>query len=165
MIHALLDAARMGQSMVAAKESTTKFISLYKGRSEENLVDFAPHLFTITDQQKFATWIVDQGWGKSWGVYVESAAPPANVYRHFRKFLLVRTEIGQELYFRFYDPRVLRQFLPTCDTQQLTNFFGPIRYFLLEDDDPAFAIRFRLEQGDLRQDRISRTEAEQVMLC
>ena len=45
---------------------------------------------------------------------------------HFRRFLLVEAPDGDSWYFRFYDPRVLERFLPTCDAAQLTDFFGPV---------------------------------------
>jgi hypothetical protein len=54
----------------------------------------------------------------------------------------VKTEDGKELYFRFYDPRVLRVFLPTCSPRETTGFFGPIKSFLLEDDPPQTLLRF-----------------------
>ncbi|HRO43103.1 MAG TPA: DUF4123 domain-containing protein, partial [Flavipsychrobacter sp.] len=72
------------------------------------------------------------------------------LHKHFRKFLLVKTEDEQELYFRFYDPRVLRIFLPTCDQGQIREFFGAVDYFLMEDEDPEFAIRYWHENGILR---------------
>lgn len=164
MLHIVLDAARMGPALATAQELTDKYSSLYKGRSEEHLAAVAPYLFSATDQPTFTNWLVEQGWGQSWGVYLESAALPTEVYRHLRKFLLVRTETGQELYFRFYDPRVLRQFLPTCNTQQLADFFGPVRYFLLEDEDPVFALYYWLENHTLRRQRLDRVEAERYLL-
>ena len=163
MIHAILDAARMGSAMATAKELTDEHSSLYKGESMEKLADFAPYLFMVSGQSAFTTWVTAQGWGDSWGIYLESSANPADLYHHFRKFLLVRTEAGKELYFRFYDPRVLRQFLPTSDAYQLTAFFGPVRYFLLEDADPDFAVRYWLEARTLRQQRLTRAEAEQLI--
>ena len=44
---------------------------------------------------------------------------------------------GKDMYFRLYDPRVLRVFLPTCTPDELTDFFGPIGTFLIESDKPA----------------------------
>jgi hypothetical protein len=71
----------------------------------------------------------------------------------------VKTEQGKMLYFRFYDPRVLRIFLPTCDAMQLRELFGDaIDSFILEDEDPAFAIRFWQENGVLKSDRQSVSE-------
>ena len=46
----------------------------------------------------------------------------------------VADEDGQTFFFRFYDPRVLRAFLPTCSPSQLTDFFGPVRAMIVESE-------------------------------
>ena len=61
---------------------------------------------------------------------------------HLRRFLIVLDEdTGKKLYFRFYDPRVLRAFLPTCSKIQVADMFGEIGMFLLEGED-AGVMRF-----------------------
>ena len=59
----------------------------------------------------------------------------------FRKFLIVKLEVGKELYFRFYDHRVLRIFLPTCYEKQLKYFFGLIKVFAMESEDAEFELK------------------------
>jgi len=92
--------------------------------------------------------------GDAWGILIKSSFPLEELHKHFRKFLIVGTEDNQQLYFRFYDPRVLRIFLPTCDTAQLREFFGPIEYFIMEDEDTAFAIKCWLQNGILHSQKI-----------
>jgi hypothetical protein len=46
---------------------------------------------------------------------------------HFKKLLWVRDESGRELYFRFYDPRVLAIYLPTCTLDEKRIVFGPVQ--------------------------------------
>ena len=110
--------------------------SLYEGPKGEALAQQAPYLVQIPPQSPYLETLVKEGWGKSWGVYLTSPQPFEEVRRHFRRFLLVKTEQGKELYFRFYDPRVLRVFLRTCNGDELTQFFGPIKAYLMEDEDP-----------------------------
>lgn len=64
------------------------------------------------------------------------------------------------IYFRFYDPRVLRRFLPVCTPDQLYAFFGPIDYFLFEDEDPAYGVYYWHDNGILATYRVSRQEVE-----
>lgn len=52
--------------------------------------------------------------------------------RHFRRLLHVRSEDGEKLYFRYYDPRVLRLYLPSCTSVELKEVFGPVGRFVLE---------------------------------
>ena len=58
-----------------------------------------------------------------------------------RHFLMIELE-GEEVYFRFYDPRVLRGFLPNCTPGEIREFFGPIREFLMEAADPGTMLHF-----------------------
>jgi hypothetical protein len=51
--------------------------------------------------------------------------------------------------FRYYDPRVLRAYLPTCSIGELRTVFGPIECFWMEDKSPGTALEFRLDQGRL----------------
>jgi len=44
--------------------------------------------------------------------------------QHFRRFITVHDESGKPLLFRYYDPRVLRTFLPTCNAKELAEIFG-----------------------------------------
>jgi len=83
-----------------------------------------------------------RGWGKSWGVYLTSPSDLQEVRRHLRHFLQVKLPSGEQVYFRFYDPRVMRVFLPTCTPEDTTQFFGPIQNYLVEDENPKKLFRF-----------------------
>lgn len=161
-IFALFDSARMGPWMEQAKELHPDNASLYKGRSEAILAPFAPHLFPFAPQTALSRWFFTHGWGESWGVFCGSTAPAADLLRHFRRFLKVGLEGGQPFYFRFYDPRVLRVFLPTCDAQQLRLFFELVDYFWVEDEDPAFGLYYLLEHNTLLTYRVPRLELEET---
>jgi len=54
---------------------------------------------------------------------------------HFKKLLWVRDEDGRELYFRFYDPRVLAIYLPTCTPEEKRIVFGPVQALHWVDDN------------------------------
>jgi hypothetical protein len=155
----LLDAARMGEQMDIARRENKTHDSLYRGGKEAKLSSVAPYIFQYSHGKPFGNWFLHQGWGDSWGIMIRSTWPMIELHKHFRKFLMVTTEEGKQLYFRFYDPRVLRLFLPTCTPGQLIELFGQlIEYIILEDEDPAFALRFWQEKGVLRKERFAVTE-------
>ena len=155
-LYSLLDAACMEDEIDTAKSLNPAFDSLYRGQSEETLASVAPYIFQVNRGQDFEKWYFDNGWGASWGVLVYSQEDMKSLHKHFRKFLMVKAEDGEELYFRFYDPRVLRIFLPTCDKDQLKEFFGPVEYYICEDEDPGYGIVFSVQDGSLKQERITR---------
>ena len=59
-----------------------------------------------------------------------------------------------ESFLRFYDPRVLRVFLPTNDVEQANQFFGPIRRFLCEDDEGAACLLFHPGEGGVQLEKL-----------
>lgn len=91
------------------------------------------------------------GWGKSWGVYLACPASFADVRQHFRHFLKVKKPNGKIVSFRYYDPRVLRIYLPTCTEQEIDIFFGPMTRFPAEDESPAMLLKFARRRGGLQK--------------
>ncbi len=154
----ILDAARLEHEIEKAHELNRGGLSLYKGEPEEELSNVAPYLFSCSEKPQFINWVIDTGWGKAWGIFALSKAELIELLRHLRRFLMVKTEDGLQLYFRFYDPRVLRVFLPTCDIDQLREFFGPISKFVCEDEDPEFALIFSHDNTKLITQRIPAKE-------
>ena len=69
--------------------------------------------------------------------------------QHFRNLVNVYNEQGNPMIFRFYDPRVLNSFLPTCDAEQLEKMFENIEFFFAETDDHENLNSYSFEQGKL----------------
>jgi hypothetical protein len=61
--------------------------------------------------------------------------------------LIVRDPSGNRLVFRYYDPRVLRVYLPTCYIGELGTVFGPINRFWTESDDREDMLEFGFHDG------------------
>ena len=156
----VLDAARMGMDMETAKELNPDFKCLYQGKTELELAGVAPFLFTYTSNSEFKQWFEKFSVGNSWGVLFHSHLPFSELYKHCRRFLIVKNDGDQEMYFRFYDPRVLRIFLPSCNRVQLKEFFGPINSFIVEDEDPNSILQFTFDNIRLNCNRIARIESE-----
>ena len=156
--YVILDAARIFGEIDTAQKLQNNFLSLYKGHSEELLSSVAPYIFAYQPKAEFGKWLLEKGWGNSWGIFITTKVGLLQLQMHFRNFLMVRTEQSEELYFRFYDPRVLRIFLPTCDQQQLKDFFGPISSFAMEDEDPEYVILYKYISEQLVKERVTREE-------
>lgn len=138
-LYALLDAARDPGVLAALRTSGEVYYSLYDGPEGEALDPVAPYLVQLHAQSPLTHTLIREHWGKSWGVFLWALADFKAVRRQLRRFLMVQDAKGKDMYFRFYDPRVLRVFLPTCTPQEAADFFGPISAFLIESDQPARA--------------------------
>lgn len=141
-LYALLDASREPSVLKVILESKEEHQSLYEGPQGAQLTHFAPYLIRIPPKSALLDTLVHQAWSKSWGVFLTSDKPLKDLRTHFRHFLTVKLPDGQQVYFRYYDPRVLRLFLPTCLPEETTQFFGPVKQFLIEAEDPNLALHF-----------------------
>jgi pSer/pThr/pTyr-binding forkhead associated (FHA) protein len=158
-LYALLDAARDPQVLALLRASGEEFESLYEGAKGEELADFAPYLVRLSGRSVFLDRLLRAGWGQSWGVFLTTYQPFHEVRRHFRRFLLVRFEDGTEAYFRFYDPRVLRVYLPTCNRAEVGAFFGPIGCFMLESPERGALLRLTPDARGVRTETVAVTAA------
>jgi len=135
------------------------YSSLYIGDAEKDLADFAPYLFVMPEGSPLEKHFNEHGIGKAWGIMAESNLPAEELKKHFRQFLKVKMESGDTMYFRFYDPRVLRIFLPTCNTEQLSTFFGRIRSFYTEEpNNPELIMHWWTEGGNLKSELQARSQ-------
>ncbi len=131
-LYAVLDAARDERILELLHESIEEYHSLYEGPQGEALAKVAPYIVSLPRKDSWLLEaLVQEGWAASWGVYLTSPLPLRLVRRHLRKFLMVEAEgIEGNLYFRFYDPRVLGAFLPTCSEEARKEFLGETRSFI-----------------------------------
>jgi len=143
-LFAILDAARDPIVHLRIYECPEQKQSLYEGPEAIRLSFVAPYLIALPKRTPFLEQLVREGWGNSWGVYLTCDRPFEEVRRHLRHFLTVELEGKPEkVLFRFYDPRVLRMFLPTCTPWEASEFFGPIRRYVLEGEDPGVFLEYR----------------------
>jgi len=141
-LYTLLDAAREPSVLKVILESKEEYQSLYEGAMGSQLAHFAPYLVRVPQKSSLLDTLVQQAWSKSWGIFLTCDMPLKDLRTHFRHFLTVKLPDGTQVYFRYYDPRVLRLFLPTCLPEETTQFFGPVKHFLMEAEDPKLALHF-----------------------
>jgi hypothetical protein len=115
--------------------------SLYQGRAAGELWNVAPHLVKVGEA--LLGWIEGALVGEPWGVFVVGDLELGALRAHLRTLLVVRTEEGEHLYFRYYDPRVLQLFLPTCLPGEVREFFGPVEAFGIPAPDSVGATFLR----------------------
>ena len=147
----VVDAAREGVAADLLQPSRLRYQQLFEGQVPDPSAAHIPVLVELgqasalgvgTDTQIFLENLLRSGWGKSWGIFCTSLSTFEDLLGHFRSFLPMRTGEQLPLYFRFYDPRVLRAFLPTCEPQELRAIFGPVASYVVESERPDMMLAF-----------------------
>ena len=131
-------------------ENSIELKSLFKVPIESTLNVVSPKLSLQSIYSLDKSNILLYLSGKAFFIILEYHGDFEIIYNHFRRLIIVENEDDfTKLYFRFYDPRVLRIFLPTCSANQLEELFGPVDRFICEDEDADFALVFSLSKGKL----------------
>ncbi len=137
-LYAVVDACQAPELIELARSKLgqpTRMLFKGKAAALEEVESFAPFFIPIDLETDFLEhWAAY--WDKNAGILFKSSAEPRAIFRHLRKIFIVQDESGQEHFFRFYDPRVLRTYLPTCTDEEKVIFFGPVIKFLLDGNDP-----------------------------
>lgn len=149
-VYCLLDAACDPNISSLVAMASEPVQCLYNGQSAIELAAWAPYLAELPLHSKLAAMLLTEGWGKGWASYFISRHPLEELRYHFRKFLLIRLDDGSEAYFRFYDPRVLRDFLPTSTRNEVWEFFGPVEKWVIESPDAGVLLEMTHEYGTLK---------------
>src|SRR4051794_8102089 len=136
----VLDGASVPELLDQLYRLRPDYECLYRGELKPDMAEVAPYLVKLAPGAEFTEWVCENGWGNHWGIFVNTRASLRELHRHLRTLLIVHDSAGKPLYFRFYDPRVLRVFLPTCNAEELKQLFGPVDSFVMEAESPETAM-------------------------
>lgn len=150
--YAILDGASIPElpGQLSGDNPPAQHECLFPGALEADMIAVAPYLVRLDPEAPFTDWLIESGWGRHWGIFAHSRRDFQSIRHHFRSLTAVYDEAGQRyLYFRYYDPRVLRSVLPACQEAQLAEMFGPVEAYLLEGDSAADVLHFTRGDGQL----------------
>lgn len=134
-VWAVVDCARDPRIHSAVALPSARAICLYGDDVPPELARVGPWLVPMPPDSTFGAMFASTGRNRAWGVVVRSEADRTAVAEHFAGLLRAMLPDGRAVLFRFYDPRVLRAYLPTCTKGELAQVFGPNEAFLLEQAD------------------------------
>jgi len=143
-LYAVVDAARNRDLAFAARDRfrlPTRW--LFAKSTVKEMENVAPYLVSMMAGSSYpysASGYLDlwsTQFGNSAGILLLTQADEKSLWTHLCGIFRVTDEDQHKYYFRFYDPRVLRVFLPTCTAQDALDLFGPIRMMLVESKIPG----------------------------
>lgn len=154
-VYAILDGASAPELPQTLARLGVEAECLFRGELEPDMAQVAPYLAVVQQlDHPFTDWLLQEGWGQHWGVFAISKASLRALRMHLRTFLKVYGPDLKPLYFRYYDPRVLRVYLPSCNAEELRTVFGPVLRYLMEGDDPATLLKFWIEETHLKSEQV-----------
>ena len=133
---------------------------LIGGELTPDMVHVVPYVALLVPTESFTTWVLENFFGKNWGIFVHTRYSIYEMRRHFRSLIQVTDEEGRPMLFRFYDPRVIRDFLPTCDEEQIEAFFGNVDSYFSEAAEGDVLIEFGRSGGELTKKEIDLADKE-----
>ena len=154
------DELRVSLSLIHVPSNVVRWSASYDGafprlfdlqsRVAVEVAHAGPCLASLTSALPFLErWV--EALGSNAGILFEAPADLELVYRHLREIFVVTDEEDQEFFFRYYDPRVLRAFLPTCTSDELRQFFGPIARWIAEDEKHEGYCVYECRDGALHE--------------
>lgn len=130
---------------------------LFTGELEPDMQAVAPYLIRLRPKAPFTEWVLEECWGKHWGIFAQSRYPIQHMRTHFRSLVNVYDEKAVSMIFRFYDPLVLRRFLPTCNPGEIKMFFGDIDTYFAESEENGNLVRYQIENHKLKETELPTT--------
>lgn len=151
-VYGLLDGASAPDLVKKLYEHEPEYCCLYRGELQADMAVVAPYLVRLESGTAFVDWLLLEGWGVHWGAFLVSPANLRVLRDHFRQFHTVELPDQRTVLFRYYDPRVLRTFLPACNAAELETFFGPVRSFTVEAETPESGLKFAFDGKALKSE-------------
>ncbi len=144
IVYAILDGSRNKKIHPMLCESQLRYSCLYEGRLNYELTLAAPYIVRLEKDNHFTHELIHQGWGNSWGIYAITHTPATlvGVRRNCRKIAYITDSKNKKYVFRYYDPRVFKVYLPTCNALEASKVFGPITEYVIESHTPDKPHRF-----------------------
>jgi hypothetical protein len=99
--YAILDGAISPAVRDLLKQAGVFYQSLYEGEQAGDLAAFGPYLVEIRQHSQLLPFLIKVGWGRSWGIFLETALEFIEVRKHLRHFLLVDMPDRQRVLFRY----------------------------------------------------------------
>ena len=129
----IADCARDKRIYPAVTYSGLRHECLFAGTLSIPLQRNAPYLVQLELDDAATIRMIDGAFGQSWGTFLRADVGIKTLRKHLRTLLRVQAPDGRYMLFRYWDPRVLRVYLPTCLPDEVRRFFGPVEQVWVED--------------------------------
>lgn len=158
LVYAILDGASIPDLPMKLFEMSPPNYCLFRGELEPDMASVAPYLVLLQPKDPFTDWLLKDCFGKHWAVFLQSRHSLKDLRGHFRGLVTVFNEDGNPMVFRYYDPRVMTKYLPSCTDEELSEFFGGVKKFFAELPAKGSLMSYAIENGKLKESEFKKEE-------
>lgn len=151
-LYAIIDGASEEGLMPMLAELDPPAACLYAPPVQPDLVEIAPYLVQVTDEVQ--EWLNTKN--TPWGIYITTDEDLKSIRKHLRKYLYVLLpDSDKPVFFRFYDPRNIWDFIAVLSDWELHSFMGPITKIATNWDGEEKERDFAEQRAPFPMDSIS----------
>ncbi|KAA1195091.1 DUF4123 domain-containing protein [Photorhabdus heterorhabditis] len=162
--YAVIDGAAEPRLFFILEHFDPPVTCLYDESLQPELLKVAPYLVEVTE--KVGLFLAE--WGTPWGILLHSQADMKTLRQHLRKYLQVLLpDQAKPVFFRFYDPRNIWDFLSILSDWEIHCFLGPIdkiatNYPGIDRQDSFHAARKQFPRGASSKRKMLSITSEQL---
>lgn len=112
-----------------------------------------PTVFYCEGNVEIINTVLDMFKERAWGIFLASPFDIKEVVFNLKKWVLINFN-NNTYYFRFYDPRVFKEFICNLTYEKIRDFFGNIIFFATNEMGGLMKI-YRLESKMISNELIS----------
>lgn len=133
-VFAILDGAKNHKIYSFVHNSGLASSCLFSGKMSYAMTRAAPHVVELERYHPSTLELLELMWGNRCGIIVtaDKAKGMKGVRNHCRRISKVMSPAKRPLYFRFYDPEILKVMLPVCAVEEVQYLTGPMNHIFLE---------------------------------
>jgi hypothetical protein len=151
-LYAIVDSARNDEVFRYFIIGDTPYRSLFEGTMDVQSYGVSGFVIECKKNSPLYDWVTSTLWGQDACIFIVCKMSFDEVFSHFQQFNRVILEGDKVVLFRFYDPRVLRTYLPSCKKQEIELFFGDMICLFAESEEKAIITRFERSDDKSEQD-------------
>lgn len=137
--------------ILQAEPDLSEVTCLYDGAPAIRYARYAPYLLKLHDGSPLLQRWLHEGWTQHWGIFLRSEARSKELKRHLKKFMQATDHQNRAVWVRFYDPRVLPNWLQGLHPGHLADWFGGATLIVCGAPTPQGLWRGQAQRSTLDQ--------------
>ena len=137
--------------ILQAEPDLSEVTCIYDGAPAIRYARYAPYLLKLHDGSPLLQRWLHEGWTQHWGIFLSSEARSKELKRHLKKFMQATDHQNRAVWVRFYDPRVLPNWLQGLHPGHLADWFGGATLIVCGAPTPQGLWRGQAQRSTLDQ--------------